>query len=169
MNRRIRGVFVALITAAVLGGCSNGGFSQLSPGAILPTNTAKPSPTASASPTASPLPTASPTPTASPSPTPGPLSVSPTSLTFTYAGQVLTFSATDPRYSGSLTAVSGNTTIGTVAPTGTAGMYSVTAIAAGGTSITVSDSLGHQALVSISISTTGGVIQSARHRAGETP
>jgi predicted small lipoprotein YifL len=100
-------------------------------------------------PVAQPAPSASPTPAASPSP--GPLSVTPTTLSFTAAGLVQDLTVGDPSNTGSFTisGCSGIVTTGAVA----SGSLSVTSVAAGSCALTISDAFSHQVTVSVSVNT----------------
>jgi hypothetical protein len=106
-------------------------------------------PVAQPAPSASPTPTASASPTASPSP--GPLSVMPTTLSFTAAGLVQNLTVGDPSYTGAFTisGCSGIVTFGTVV----SGSLNVTSVAGGSCSLTISDTFSHQVTVSVSVNT----------------
>jgi len=89
-------------------------------------------------------------------PKPGPhivqgLSATPTSLSM---GPTDTagIDATEPGYAGSYSATSSDTTIATVSPNGAA-QFVVTGVAVGKCNVTVTDTNGHQAVVSVSIQT----------------
>jgi hypothetical protein len=100
-------------------------------------------------PIAQPAPSASPTPTASP--TPGPLSVTPTTLSFSAVGLTQSLTVGDPNYTGAFTisGCSGIATIGAVV----SGSLSVTSVAGGSCTLTISDALSHQTTVSVSVNT----------------
>ena len=92
----------------------------------------------------------------------GPLQANPTSLTFLGTTASQNFSVTDPFYSGTLTATSSDTSVATVSPSTAAGpnaTFSVTPVNAKSTpiTITITDSFGGSALVSVSVS-NGGLI-----------
>lgn len=89
--------------------------------------------------------------------TPQALSVAPTTLSFTAAGQVLTSTASEAFYAGPFTATSSATSVATVTVSGST--ISVTAVAAGTATITVTDSYGQTQTISVGVTTTGGVIQ----------
>jgi predicted small lipoprotein YifL len=127
MRSRLR-AYVALAFVAMLAACGG------------PVNTV---------PVAQPAPSASPTPTASPSP--GPLSVTPTTLSFTAAGLVQNLTVGDPSYTGAFTisGCSGIVTAGAVA----SGSLSVTSVAGGSCTLTISDTFSHQVTVSVSVNT----------------
>lgn len=83
----------------------------------------------------------------------GPLSVSPSSITFRAVGQSTTITSAATGFSGSYTAVSANTGIATVSPaSSTSGIFTITAVGSTGgtTTINVSDGL-HTAQVSVSL------------------
>ena len=88
---------------------------------------------------------------------PNALSVSPTTLAFTSAGQVQTATASELGYAGTYTAVSNATGIATVSVSGAT--ISITAVAAGTTTITVTDTYGQSQTISVGVTTTGGIIQ----------
>lgn len=88
----------------------------------------------------------------------GPLTTDKGTLTFLGTTNSQNFKATDPGYTGALSAVSGDTTVATVSPASGGGpqvTFTVTPIAAGNTTITVSDTFGGSATVSVSVSTGG--------------
>lgn len=88
----------------------------------------------------------------------GPLTTDKGTLTFLGTTNTQNFKATDPAYTGALSAVSGDTTVATVSPASGGGpqvTFTVTPIAAGNTSITVSDTVGGSAVVNVSVSTGG--------------
>jgi predicted small lipoprotein YifL len=120
--------YVALAFVAVLTACGG------------PVNTV---PVAQAAPSASPTPTAS--------PSPGPLSVTPTTLSFTAVGLVQNLTVGDPSYTGAFTisGCSGIVTAGTVV----SGLLSVTSVAAGSCTLTIGDTFSHQVTVSVSVNT----------------
>jgi len=91
-------------------------------------------------------------------PTPvGPLTVSPTSLSFSFVGQVQNVTVSDPGYTGAYT-VSGCTGVATYG-TVTNGTLSVTASGAGSCTITVRDTASHQATVAVGVSVLSVPIQ----------
>jgi hypothetical protein len=116
------------------------------------------SPSPSSSPSASPSPTASPSPSPSPVPTasPGPLSISPGTLTFNGTAQVQTVQVTDPGTTAfTVSGCSGVATLGAPAT----GSFTVTSVAAGSCTVTVSDAFGHQVTVNVGVTTFGVPIQ----------
>jgi hypothetical protein len=100
-------------------------------------------------PIAQPGPSTSPTPTASSSP--GPLSVTPATLSFTATGLLQSLTVGDPSYTGAYTVsgCSGIATFGTVV----SGSLSVTSVAGGTCTLTISDTFSHQVTVSVSVNT----------------
>ena len=78
------------------------------------------------------------------------LSVSPSKLTFTGTGQQQTLTAT---YHGpsSLSAVSGNTSVATVAPGGPPNTFIVTSVGVGKTKVTVEDQIGNLFTVAVTV------------------
>jgi hypothetical protein len=98
---------------------------------------------------ASPTPTA--TATATASPTPGPLSVTATTLSFTAAGLTQSLTVADPNYTGAFT-ISGCTGIATFGAV-VSGSLSVTSVAGGSCTLTISDTFSHQVTVSVSVNT----------------
>jgi hypothetical protein len=131
IRSRLR-AFVALAFVAMLAACGG------------PVNTV---PVATPTPSASPVPTA----TATASPTPGPLSVTPTTLSFVAAGLVQNLTVGDPNYTGAFTVsgCSGIVTFGTVV----SGSLSVTSVAGGSCTLTISDTFSHHVTVSVSVNT----------------
>jgi len=95
---------------------------------------------------------------ATPTPVPaGPLAVSPTSLSFSFVGQVLNLSVSESNYTGAFT-VSGCTGVvshGSV----TNGTLAVTAQGAGSCTLTFGDANGHQATVVVGVSVLSVPIQ----------
>ena len=88
----------------------------------------------------------------------GPLTTDKGSLTFLGTTNNQNFTASDPSYTGALTAMSGDITVATVSPASHGGpqaTFTVTPVASGNTSITVSDTLGGSATVNVSVSTGG--------------
>jgi hypothetical protein len=122
-----------------------------------PIPTLSPTPGATVTPTPTPTATPTSTPTPTPTPTPGPLALGTNSIQFTATGQIQDVSITDPGYGGVYTANSTSSTVATA--TIVAGQaVRVTAGVAGTTTVTVTDSLGHQATINVGVTTTGGVI-----------
>ncbi|MBV9407856.1 MAG: hypothetical protein JO164_03475, partial [Candidatus Eremiobacteraeota bacterium] len=109
------------------------------------------------------------TPTPTPTPTPAALGVTPSTLSFTTAGSAQPFTANENAYAGTLTAANGSPScagIATVSPataTGPSGAFTVTAVAAGQCQLTVKDTNGQTATVTVYVTTTGGTI-SSKHR-----
>ncbi len=88
----------------------------------------------------------------------GPLTTDKGSLTFLGTTNSQNFTASDPSYTGALSAMSGDTTVATVSPGSHGGpqaTFTVTPVAAGNTTITVSDTFGGSATVNVSVSTGG--------------
>ncbi len=100
-------------------------------------------------------------PTAPPTPVPGTLSVSPTNLSFNVGSAPQTFTASEANYSGPISATSGNTAIATVSPASGNGpgpiTFTVTPVAPGSTTITVSDNHGNTQSVSVSVAAPGSI------------
>lgn len=141
----------ALLTILVAVACSGGGNST--PPKVNPT----PLPTA----TPSPPPTATPVPTA----TPLALALNPTSLSFTTAGTTQSFAPSESGYTGAFNAASSGATsctgIATFTPASTTGpsaSFSVTSVAAGQCTITISDSHGGVVSETVVVTTTSGTI-----------
>ncbi len=91
----------------------------------------------------------------------GPVGVTPTSLTFSGSTASQSFLATDPFFTGTLSASSDNTAVATVAPASASGpsaTFNVTPVSEGSAHITVSDTLGQSAQVSIIVSAGGLVV-----------
>lgn len=89
----------------------------------------------------------------------GPVVVSPASLAFYGDGDPLTFTATQAEYTGNFTAVTpctaaNGTTVATVSPATSAGEFTVTSVAAGACTLTVTGGLDQSASVSIKVTTT---------------
>jgi hypothetical protein len=89
----------------------------------------------------------------------GPLTANPSSLTFLGTSASQNFTASDPFYSGTITASSTNPSVATVAPVGSSNgpsaTFAVTPVGAGNANITVSDALGGNTVVSVSVSSGG--------------
>jgi hypothetical protein len=112
-----------------------------------------------------PTPTPTPTPTATPTPTPGPFGALPAGVAFTNVGQAATIAVSDDPGLG-VTATSANTAVAAVSPasatTNGSGAASVTITSgatAGATTVTIRDSLGRTAAVTVSVTLTNGTIQ----------
>jgi hypothetical protein len=102
------------------------------------------------------LPTVGPSPSPSPTASPGPLAVSPSALTFNGAAQVQTVTVTDPGTTAiTMSGCTGIATLGAFAN----GSFSVTSVAAGSCTITVSDAFTHQATIAVGVTTLGVPIQ----------
>jgi hypothetical protein len=129
---------------------------------------------------ATPTPVPTPTPIPSPSPPPTPtrpptatplagLSVTPNSLTFTETGTVAnqTATASEANYGGVFTAStttcgSGSSAIATISPAQSNGQFTVTPVNAGACTFTISDSNNQSVPLSISVTTSGGIINRKR-------
>lgn len=95
-------------------------------------------------------------PAPSPTASAGPLAVSPAALTFNGTAQTQTVTVTDPgTMSITMSGCSGIATLGAL----TNGAFTVTSVAAGACTITVSDTFTHQATISVSVTTLGVPIQ----------
>jgi hypothetical protein len=128
-----------------------------------PTHAPSPSPSPSSTPTHAPSPSPSPSVTPSPSPspttTPRPLPMaSPTSVSLTAVNQKAFVSVTEAGYTGVFAAVSANADVATVSPSKGSKTFAITAVKAGKTSVTFTDSVGAQASVTVNVTTTGGGI-----------
>ncbi len=88
-----------------------------------------------------------------------PLLVNPISLAFTAVGQSQTILAQETLYSNPFTAVTSNNAVATVSPGSTYGGFTVTAVAAGTATITVSDTNNQHVTVSVGVTTTSGGIK----------
>jgi hypothetical protein len=156
----VKRLFIVIACAAAIAGCGGGaGFFPGAPGASGTSTPAPAAPTPTATPgvTATPTPTATPTSTPTPTPQPGPLTLGTTSIQFTATGQFQDVTITDPGYAGVYTPNSSNGAVATA--TIVAGpAVRVTAGVAGTSTVTVSDSLGHQSTINVGVTTTGGVI-----------
>jgi hypothetical protein len=97
------------------------------------------------------------TPLTQPTPMTGPLSASPTSLSFSGTGQLQTTTVTDSGYTGALT-VSGCSGIATTSGP-TTGSLSVTSAAAGTCTLTITDTTGARSTVAITVSTLSLPVQ----------
>jgi len=146
-------------------GLDNELFAVSSAGGIYETDTGTPAPTSSPTPT----PTTSPTPVVTPtsSPTPGsPLAVNPNPISLLQTG-ASSVTVTESGFSGSITAVSSDTGVLTVAAspvTMTAGTATVniSAVASGSTTLTVSDG-SQTVLVPVHVTITGVVVSTSNH------
>ena len=165
----------AAVLASLLCGCSSGSSSGTGGlPATSPTSTAAPSPTptattvatatpaatATATPTATPTVTSTATPTATP--TPLPVLGSPSTLSFTAAGQVQTFTASEGGFTGAFAAsgCAGIVTAVSGAPNGPTATFVVTAVAAGTCNLTVQGASGSApAAVTVTVTTLSGTIQ----------
>lgn len=87
---------------------------------------------------------------------PGPLTASPASLTFNGTAQTQSVSVTDPGTTNiAVSGCSGIATLGALMN----GAFTVTAVAAGACTISVSDPFGHQSTVAVGVTTLGVPIQ----------
>ena len=146
VDSRVRAPFAALALLCAASAC--GGGSGAAPAAVAPT----------------------PTPTPVPTPA-GALSVAPASLpNFTSAGQTGTFTAAEPQYTGSFTAVadaasctSSGAAVATVTPSAAAAgnaTFTVTAgTAAGVCTIAVGDVFGQKTAVTVTVTFTQGTLR----------
>jgi hypothetical protein len=181
-NRRATAALVLTIAAT---GCGNtpavpfvGAPATSSPTPTAPPVGATPTPTPTATPlgatptptptatpvgaTPTPTPTATPlgaTPTPTPSPTPAPVVPVPTAIAFTGLGaaNAQSVSVTESGYSGTFSeadSCAGIATIATASP-----KFTVTPIAVGTCSITISDTAQHSVAVAVTVTTSGLVVQ----------
>ncbi|MBV8580231.1 MAG: hypothetical protein JOZ86_06305 [Candidatus Eremiobacteraeota bacterium] len=147
----------AVAGGAMFAGCQGGGATA----PVFSTGTAAPTPTPTLTPTPTPTPTATPTPSV--------LGVTPNTVAMTVVGATAPFTASETAYTGTLTAANGTPScsgIATVAPataSGPSGNFTVTAVAAGQCQLTVKDTNGQTATVTVYVTTTGGTI-SSKHR-----
>jgi FecR protein/Bacterial Ig-like domain (group 2) len=82
----------------------------------------------------------------------GPINLSPTSLTFKKAfGEMQTFTANEKAFSGAFAATSNNPNV-TVTPSSSQGLFTVTSVANGTSTITVTDGLGHSSPLLVTVS-----------------
>ena len=133
-----------------------------------PVPTATPTPVPTATPTPTPVPTPTPTPTPSPTPVPGTLVVQPNPVNVNGVGasNAQTFSATETGYAGVFGEsdnCSGIATVTTSNANGPTATYTVTGIAAGNCTVTISDSHGQQTTTQVAVTTNGFVINGKRH------
>lgn len=134
---------------------------------VAPSPTATPTPAPTAAPTATPTPTPTPTPTATPTAPASTMTVTPTSLEFpTQSGPVYSFDPQDINISGGVApyTVDGydNTIISVQANSngyGYSSSFTVTPLKGGTTTITVHDSSGQTATVSVGVTSASGVVQ----------
>ena len=147
---RFRSVLAIAVvaTATVIAGCGGGG-----------TTTTTPAVSATATPT--------PAPTATPTPAPNVLSANPNPLNFTSLSGTGMFTTTEALYTGAFTATSTGATsctgIATFSPASGAGpnqAFTVTPVAAGTCTITVTDASGQKVNESVVVTTTTGTISS---------
>jgi hypothetical protein len=82
----------------------------------------------------------------------------PSTLQFTAAGQKATIDVMEPDYYGRWTAVSSNPSAATVSPASGGPHFTVTAIKAGKTTVTFTDSAGGTGSTSVGVTTSGGGI-----------
>jgi len=153
----------AVLIGAMLASCGGGGGGGSSVNAVPPTQAPSGSSTPGSASTPTPVNTSgtqinpvnglgTPDTIASPVVV-GPLSVSPSSITFRAVGQSTTITSVTTGFTGSYTASSANTGIVTVTPaSSTSGIFTVTAVGSTGgtTTITVSDGT-HTATVPVSL------------------
>jgi hypothetical protein len=130
-------------------------------GASATAATPTPAPVAVTTPLPTPsAPASTPTPsvpTPSPTPTPVPqFAVAPSVISLTAVGQTATFTASG---AGPFTVSGNDATIATVNPTSGNGTFTLTAVKAGSTSLTVTDALQRTATVSVTVTTTTIPIQ----------
>jgi hypothetical protein len=69
-----------------------------------------------------------------------------------------TIVASEPGYGGAFSASSANTAIATVAPSGAAGTFTVSAVSGGTTTVSISDSYGSKVTVPVGVTWNVGVI-----------
>jgi hypothetical protein len=127
------------------------------------------SPASSPTPTVSPTATASPAPTASPTPTPPPpgvLSVNPASIQIygTGTSNAAAIFVQETGYSGSFAQTNTCSSIATIAPasaTGPTATFTAVGVNAGTCSTTFSDASSQHTTISITVTTSGFVVQSA--------
>ena len=130
----------------------------------LPTPTPTPGPVPTPTPTSGPVPTPTPTSGPVPTPTPNPLTVTPTSLAFiaTGAANAQNFTASETAYSGAFTmSTTCTAAIATVTPssgTGPSSMFTVTPQGAGSCTVTIHDTNGQNATVTIGVTLAQGGI-----------
>lgn len=170
--------FAATLIVIALAGCSQGAssipFNLQPPAGATPTVAP-----AATTPTPSPIPTSTPTPapTATPIPTPapiataglGPVVASPTSINFIALGAAAaqTVGASQSGYAGAFAQSSTCAAIATVIPASApanAPQFTVTPVAAGSCTLTISGGQSQSVDVSIAVTTSGLVISSRRTR-----
>ena len=172
-------LFPALLALALVAGCGGGGSSPSPSPTATPIATATPAatptpiatatPVATATPiaTATPAATATPVPTASPTATPGALSLDKDSLSFLDAATPQTVTATETGYTGTFTvdqsACDGIATIAATPGNGPSQEFTVTPVAAGECTVTVSGFSTPKAFT-VTVTTTAITGQSVRRR-----
>jgi hypothetical protein len=115
-------------------------------------------PTPTPSPTPTPVSTPTPTPAPTATPTAGPVTANPMSLVFSSAA-TQTVTVQESEYTGTLTAVSSDTTVATVSPNsglGPSAIFTVTPVGGGSATITVHDASANS--VSVGVIVGNGVI-----------
>ena len=163
-------VTVAFTTSSPTPSPTPGGTPTPTPGGTptpTPTPTPGGTPTPTSAPTATPTPVPTATPTATPAPTPtpaSPIGITPYRLNFYGAGNAYsqTFNVSESGYSGTFTeSDTCNGTIATLSPTSAGGpsaAFTVTPQGAGNCTLTIKDSNGNSAAVSVTVTISQGVI-----------
>jgi hypothetical protein len=96
------------------------------------------------------------------------LTVNTNQLSYTIAGAVLSFTASETGYAGTITASNGTPScagIATVSPASGSGpstTFNVTSVAAGQCQIKVTDASAQTAAINVTVTTTGGSVSIAR-------
>jgi hypothetical protein len=125
--------------------------------AVVATGCAKPIDTTPLMPAPTATPTASPTPTPAPTPSPAPIVASPASLAFSATNQIQTLAVSESSYSGTFT-VSGCSGIATTSGPAS-GVLTVTSVAVGTCTLTISNTSGTVAQVGVTVTTLNLPIQ----------
>jgi hypothetical protein len=115
-----------------------------------------PTPAPSVSPSSAPTvqPSSLPTGLATPTPSPAPdLSLSATQINLLATNATATLAASDPNYTGSLSATSSNPNVATVSQS-SPGVFTITAIAVGTTTVTVTEANGASKTCTVTVTTT---------------
>ena len=151
LSQRTLGVgksfWIGTLVCVALAGCGGGGGGS--------------SPVPRPTPTAAPTPPAAPTPTAAP--TPQALAVTPGSVSLNFVGATGTFVATEQLYSGVFSVDGSNcsniASLTPSAPPGPSATFTLTELAPGTCTLSLSDAYGQKQSVTVTTTTTSGGIQ----------
>jgi len=139
-TRLLRRLFIMCSMLPVLSACGGGGASPAPSSFVV------------ATPTPTPVPTASPT---------GSVALSQTSVSFSAPGQTATVTASEPGYSGPITAGACGVVavVSPAAATSSPAHFTITSQGSGSCAVTFTDSFGQSATLTVGVTITQGTIQ----------